>query len=78
MQVLAALALDDGYVVEMKTGEGKTLSIAMAAYLNALTENGVHVVTANDYLVDRDTEWMGPLYDYLGSALENYTPKCLL
>lgn len=75
VQVLAALALDDGYVVEMKTGEGKTLSIAMAAYLNALTENGVHVVTANDYLVDRDTEWMGPLYDYLGVSVGKLHPK---
>ena len=65
-QVLAALALDDGHVVEMQTGEGKTLAAVMPAALNALAGHGVHVLTFNDYLAHRDAEWMGPVYRRLG------------
>jgi preprotein translocase subunit SecA len=65
-QILAALALDDGHVVEMQTGEGKTLTAVMPAALNALTGRGVHVLTFNDYLARRDAEWMAPIYRRLG------------
>jgi preprotein translocase subunit SecA len=66
VQVLAALALHAGHVVEMQTGEGKTLAAVMPAYLNALGGRGVHVLTFNDYLARRDAEWMGPAYRLLG------------
>ena len=65
-QVVAALALHDGHVVEMATGEGKTLAAVMPAALNALAGRGVHVLTFNDYLARRDAEWMGPVYAFLG------------
>ena len=60
VQVLAALALDAGHIVEMQTGEGKTLAAVMPAALHALTGKGVHVLTFNDYLARRDAEWMAP------------------
>src|SRR5687767_11356041 len=60
VQVLAALALDAGRIVEMQTGEGKTLAAVMPASLHALTGKGVHVLTFNDYLARRDAEWMRP------------------
>ena len=66
VQVIGALAIHRGNVVEMKTGEGKTLVATMPVYLNALTQKGVHVVTVNDYLARRDAEWMGRLYNFLG------------
>ena len=65
-QVMAALALHRGAVVEMQTGEGKTLAAVMPAYLAALAGKGVHVLTFNDYLARRDAEWMGPVYAALG------------
>ena len=65
-QIVAALALDDGRVVEMQTGEGKTLTAVLPAALNALAGLGVHVLTFNDYLARRDAEWMGPVYAMLG------------
>ncbi len=65
-QILAALALDDGHVVEMQTGEGKTLAAVMPAALNALADRGAHVLTFNDYLARRDAGWMGPIYRMLG------------
>ena len=68
-QIVAALALDDGHVVEMQTGEGKTLAAVMPAALNALTGRGVHVLTFNDYLARRDAEWMGPIYRLLGLSV---------
>jgi preprotein translocase subunit SecA len=68
-QVVAALALDEGTIVEMQTGEGKTLAAVMPAALNALTGEGVHVLTFNDYLARRDAEWMGPLYRRLGLSV---------
>jgi len=68
-QVLAALALHRGAVVEMQTGEGKTLAAVMPAFLNALGGRGVHVLTFNDYLARRDAEWMGPIYRALGLSV---------
>ena len=66
VQVLGALAIHFGNIAEMKTGEGKTLTCVMPAYLNALTEKGVHVVTVNEYLATRDSNWMGQIYNFLG------------
>ena len=66
VQVLGGIVLHQGRIAEMKTGEGKTLVATLPAYLNALTGNGVHIVTVNDYLARRDSEWMGKLYKYMG------------
>ena len=66
VQVMGAIVLNQGDVAEMRTGEGKTLTATMAVYLNALTGNGVHVVTVNEYLAQRDAEWMGQIYRFLG------------
>jgi preprotein translocase subunit SecA len=69
VQVMAGIALHQGKIVEMQTGEGKTLAAVMPAYLNALTGKGVHVLTFNDYLAHRDAEWMGPIYKFLGQTI---------
>jgi preprotein translocase subunit SecA len=66
VQILGGIVLHRGRIAEMKTGEGKTLVATLAAYLNALEERGVHIVTINDYLAKRDTNWMGAIYDALG------------
>ena len=66
VQVMGAIVLHEGDIAEMKTGEGKTLVATMPLYLNALTGDNVHLVTVNDYLAKRDTEWMGPVYETLG------------
>ncbi len=66
VQIIGALVLNDGNVAEMKTGEGKTLTATMAVYLNALTGEGVHVITVNEYLAERDANWMGEVYRFLG------------
>lgn len=66
VQVMGAIVLQQGKILEMKTGEGKTLTSTMAAYLNALEGKGVHVVTVNDYLAERDSQWMGRIYKFLG------------
>ncbi|MBF0522113.1 MAG: preprotein translocase subunit SecA [Candidatus Omnitrophica bacterium] len=66
VQLLGGMVLHSGCISEMTTGEGKTLVATLAAYLNALTGEGVHVVTVNDYLAKRDREWMGPIYEFLG------------
>ena len=66
VQLIGGVALHQGRIAEMKTGEGKTLVATLAAYLNALEGKGVHVVTVNDYLAKRDAEWMGRLYSFLG------------
>ncbi|HYU23843.1 MAG TPA: preprotein translocase subunit SecA [Thermoanaerobaculia bacterium] len=66
VQLMGGVVLHRGKIAEMKTGEGKTLVATLAVYLNALTERGVHVVTVNDYLARRDSEWMGRLYKFLG------------
>src|SRR5687768_11403172 len=66
VQLIGGLALHRGMIAEMKTGEGKTLVATLAAYLNALNRQGVHVVTVNDYLAKRDSEWMGRIFRFLG------------
>ncbi len=66
VQLIGGMALHDGKIAEMKTGEGKTLVSTLAGYLNALPGNNVHIVTVNDYLAARDSEWMGQIYRFLG------------
>ncbi len=66
VQLMGGVVLHQGKIAEMKTGEGKTLVATLPAYLNALEGNGVHIVTVNDYLAKRDTEWMGPIFNFLG------------
>lgn len=66
VQLIGGLAIHYGNIAEMKTGEGKTLTTILPAYLNALPGKGVHVVTVNEYLSDRNAKWMGPIYDFLG------------
>src|SRR5687767_3211630 len=66
VQMLGGMVLHNGKIAEMKTGEGKTLVATLPAYLNALTGKGVHIVTVNDYLANRDAEWMGKIYRFLG------------
>jgi preprotein translocase subunit SecA len=68
-QVIGGIVLHEGKIAEMKTGEGKTLAATMPLYLNALEEKGCHVVTVNDYLAGRDSEWMGPIYKFLGLSV---------
>ncbi len=69
VQLIGGMVLHDGKIAEMKTGEGKTLVATLAAYLNALTGKGVHIITVNDYLAQRDSDWMGPLYKFLGLSV---------
>src|SRR6267142_1782745 len=66
VQLIGGMILHEGKIAEMKTGEGKTLVATLAVYLNALAGTGVHVVTVNDYLAKRDSEWMGRIYNFLG------------
>jgi preprotein translocase subunit SecA len=69
VQMVGGAALHEGKVAEMRTGEGKTLTATLPVYLNALTGKGVHVVTVNDYLANRDAQWMGRLYNFLGMSV---------
>ncbi|MDC7237033.1 MAG: preprotein translocase subunit SecA [Sphaerochaetaceae bacterium] len=69
VQIMGATVLHKGKILEMKTGEGKTLTCVPAAYLNALEGKGVHVVTVNDYLAERDSKWMEPVFNYLGLSV---------
>src|SRR5207244_1804335 len=69
MQLVGGMILHEGRISEMKTGEGKTLVATLAVYLNALSGRGVHVVTVNDYLARRDSEWMGQIYKFLGLSV---------
>ena len=69
VQVLGGIVLHQGRIAEMKTGEGKTLVSTMPAYLNALGGKGVHIVTVNDYLARRDSEWMGKVHRFLGLSV---------
>ena len=69
VQLIGGIILHQGRIAEMKTGEGKTLVATLPAYLNALTGEGVHVITVNDYLAKRDSEWMGKLYNFLGLSV---------
>jgi preprotein translocase subunit SecA len=73
-QMMGAMALNEGKIAEMKTGEGKTLVATLAVALNAMTGNGVHVVTVNDYLAGRDAEWMSPIYCGMGLKVGVITP----
>ncbi|MFP4267331.1 MAG: preprotein translocase subunit SecA [Spirochaetaceae bacterium] len=66
VQILGGIVLHQGKIMEMKTGEGKTLSSVTAAYLNSIPQKGLHVITVNDYLAERDAAWMKPVYDFLG------------
>ena len=77
VQLIGGIALHRGEIAEMRTGEGKTLVSTLAAYLNALTGRGVHIVTVNDYLARRDAEWMGKVYNFLGltvDCINNHQP----
>ena len=69
VQLIGGITLHEGRIAEMRTGEGKTLVATLPAYLNALTGKGVHIVTVNDYLAERDANWMRPLYEFLGLSL---------
>src|SRR6266567_8535679 len=69
VQLIGGVVLHQGKIAEMKTGEGKTLVATLPAYLNALTGNGVHIVTVNDYLAQRDADWMGRIYRFLGMTV---------
>jgi preprotein translocase subunit SecA len=69
VQLIGGVVLHEGKIAEMKTGEGKTLAATLPAYLNALSGKGVHIVTVNDYLARRDTEWMGHIYQFLGLSV---------
>ena len=69
VQLIGGIVLHEGKIAEMKTGEGKTLVATLPVYLNALTGNGVHVVTVNDYLARRDAAWMAPIYSFLGLSV---------
>ena len=69
VQLLGGVTLHEGKIAEMKTGEGKTLVATLAVYLNALTGKGVHLITVNDYLARRDSEWMGQIYKFLGLSV---------
>ncbi|MDE2900172.1 MAG: preprotein translocase subunit SecA [Chloroflexota bacterium] len=69
VQLIGGMVLHEGKIAEMRTGEGKTLVATLAAYLNALGGNGVHIITVNDYLAKRDTQWMGPVYHGLGMSV---------
>ena len=79
VQLLGALAIHFGNIAEMKTGEGKTLTSVLPAYLNALSGNGVHIITVNEYLADRDAHWMGKIHEFLGLTiginLRDMSPK---
>lgn len=69
VQIMGGVALHQGSIAEMRTGEGKTLTSTLAVYLNALTGKGVHLATVNDYLARRDAEWMGKVYNFLGLSV---------
>ena len=79
VQLIGGMVLNDGKIAEMRTGEGKTLVATMPVYLNALAGEGVHVVTVNDYLAERDANWMRPVYEFLGLTvginLNSMTPE---
>src|SRR5213595_2310011 len=75
VQLIGGIVLHEGDIAEMKTGEGKTLVATLAVYLNALSGRGVHVVTVNDYLARRDSEWMGQIYKFLGLSVGVIVPN---
>ena len=69
VQLIGGMVLHEGNIAEMRTGEGKTLVATLPAYLNALSGNGVHIVTVNEYLAQRDADWMRPVYEFLGLSV---------
>ena len=69
VQIIGGICIHYGNIAEMKTGEGKTLTTTLPAYLNALSGKGVHVITTNDYLTQRNAEWMGRVYDFFGVSV---------
>src|SRR5699024_1599925 len=69
VQLLGGIVLHQDRIAEMKTGDGKTLSATLPAYLNSLSGKGVHIITVNDYLASRDSEWMGKIYKFLGLSV---------
>lgn len=75
VQLIGGIVLHEGQISEMRTGEGKTLVSTLAGYLNALPAKGVHIVTVNDYLANRDSEWMGQIYRFLGMSVGCITPN---
>ena len=75
VQIMGGAALHKGWVAEMKTGEGKTLTSTLPVYLNSLWDEGVHVVTTNDYLAQRDAEWMGRIHRFLGLTVGVVMPN---
>ncbi len=75
VQILAGIIIHQGKVIEMKAGEGKTLTETMPVYLNALEGKGVHIITTNDYLAERDAQWMGKLYNFLGLSVAHVTSE---
>jgi preprotein translocase subunit SecA len=75
VQLMGGMALHQGKIAEMRTGEGKTLTATLPVYLNALSGKGVHVVTVNDYLANRDAKWMGKLYNFLGLSVGVNLPQ---
>lgn len=78
VQLIGGITLHQGKIAEMHTGEGKTLVATLPVYLNALTGNGVHLVTVNDYLARRDSAWMGPLFQFHGlsvDCIDNHQPN---
>ncbi len=77
VQIVGGIALHEGHIAEMRTGEGKTLVATLPAYLNALDGHGVHIVTVNDYLARRDAEWMGHIYEFLGMRTGVVVPGML-
>ncbi|MBR4450303.1 MAG: preprotein translocase subunit SecA, partial [Clostridia bacterium] len=76
VQIIGGIILHQGRIAEMKTGEGKTLVATLPAYLNALEGNGVHIVTVNDYLARRDSEWMGKVYRFMGLTVGLIVHDC--
>src|SRR3954469_15013208 len=75
VQLMGGAALHFGWIAEMKTGEGKTLVSTLPVYLNGLTRKGMHVVTVNDYLAQRDAEWMGQIHNFLGITVGTVLPE---
>jgi preprotein translocase subunit SecA len=75
VQLIGGIVLHSGKIAEMKTGEGKTLVATLPTYLNALEGKGVHVVTVNDYLARRDSEWMGRVYRFLGMSVGRHSAR---
>ena len=69
VQLIGGMVLHDGNIAEMRTGEGKTLVATLPAYLNAISSDGVHIVTVNEYLAQRDADWMRPVYEFLGLSV---------